>query len=319
MGRLVEGKWSTNDQYIKSTDGKFKRVDAGFRHWITPDGSPGPSGVGGFEAEKDRYHLYVALACPWAHRTLIFRKLKQLEDIISLSIVDAKMPDETGWTLNGDSGHTDDPVNSADYMWQVYTAADPNYTGRVTVPVLWDKKTGTIVSNESSEIIRMFNSAFDALTGNSDDYYPQALRPDIDAINDKIYHNINNGVYKSGFASTQQAYNEAVTALFETLDWAETLLEKNTYLAGETLTEADWRLFTTLVRFDAVYYAHFKCSRRRIADYPNLSRLLKQLYEVPGIADTVNLEQIRTHYFWSHTSINPLRIVPTMPDLNFIA
>ncbi len=318
MGQLVDGKWSTEWYDTKKTGGHFKRMDAGFRNWVTADGSAGPSGTGGFKAEADRYHLYVSLACPWAHRTLIFRELKQLQDYISVSIVDAKMPDETGWTFNGDSGHTPDPVNGADFMWQVYTAAKPDYTGRVTVPVLWDKKTKTIVSNESSEIIRMFNSAFNGLTGNDDDYYPQALRAEIDPINDRIYDAINNGVYKSGFATTQEAYSSAVEALFEALDWVETILSTNTYLTGETLTEADWRLFTTLVRFDAVYVGHFKCNRRRIADYPHMSRYLKQLYEVPGVAETVNLDHIITHYYWSHTSINPHRIVPIGPELPFL-
>lgn len=318
MGQLVDGKWSTEWYDTKKTGGRFKRADAGFRNWVTADGSAGPSGDGGFKAEPDRYHLYVSLACPWAHRSLIFRRLKGLTDLISVSVVDAKMPDETGWTFNGDSGHTDDPVNNADYMWQVYTVAKPDYTGRVTVPVLWDKHTNTIVSNESSEIIRMFNSAFNALTGNNDDYYPQDLRPAIDEINTRVYDAINNGVYKSGFATSQNAYEEAVSALFDGLDWVEDILAQNTFLTGETLTEADWRLFTTLVRFDAVYYSHFKCSHRRIGDYPHLSRYLEQLYDLPGIAETVDLDHIRTHYFWSHTSINPHRIVPTMPDLAFL-
>jgi len=319
MGQLVDGKWSTEWYDTKKTGGKFKRADAGFRNWVTADGSAGPTGEGGFKAEANRYHLYVSLACPWAHRTLIFRKLKALEELISVSIVDAKMPDETGWTFNGDSGHTNDPVNNADYMWQVYTAAVSDYSGRVTVPVLWDKHTNSIVSNESSEIIRMFNSAFNALTGNTDDYYPQALRAEIDSINDRIYNDINNGVYKSGFSTTQEAYDPAVAALFSSLDWVETILAKNTYLMGETVTEADWRLFTTLVRFDAVYYSHFKCAHRRIGDYPHMSRYLKKLYDMPGIAETVNLEHIRTHYFWSHITINPTRIVPTMPELGFLS
>lgn len=318
MGQLIDGKWSTQWYDTAKTGGKFVRSRAGFRNWITADGALGPSGEGGFAAEADRYHLYVSLACPWAHRTLIFRKLKELDKLISVSVVSPKMPDESGWTFDTGEGSSGDALFGKQTMWQIYTQAVPDYTGRVTVPVLWDKKTGTIVSNESSEIIRMFNSAFNELTGNPDDYYPEPLRDDIDAINARVYDDINNGVYKAGFATSQAAYDEAVSKLFEALDWIETLLGENAYLTGESITEADWRLFTTLVRFDAVYVGHFKCNRRRIADYPNISHYLKALYEVPGVKETVNLDHIRTHYYWSHTTINPHRIIPVGPDLPFL-
>ena len=318
MGQLIDGKWSSQWYDTKSTGGAFKRTTAGFRNWITADGRPGPSGVGGFKAEPGRYHLYVSLACPWAHRTLIFRKLKNLEDLISVSVVSPKMPDETGWSFDKSSGSTGDDLLGKDFLWQVYTQVDPNYTGRVTVPVLWDKQTGTIVSNESSEIIRMFNSAFDELTGNSDDFYPEALREKIDTINARVYDDINNGVYKAGFATTQEAYEGAVTKLFEALDWVDALLGETAYLTGDTITEADWRLFTTLVRFDAVYVGHFKCNIRRIADYANISHYLKALYEQPGVKETVDLDHIKTHYYWSHITINPTRVVPVGPVLEFM-
>ncbi len=317
MGKLIDGEWTTQWYDTTKTGGRFKRAEAGFRNWITADGSPGPSGEGGFEAEPGRYHLYVSYACPWAHRTLIFRALKGLEDMIPVSVSDPRMPDEHGWMFTDETGKSTDPVNGAEYLWQVYVKADPHYTGRVTVPTLWDKNRGTIVSNESAEIIRMFNSAFNDLTGNTDDYYPEKLRPRIDEINKRVYSDINNGVYKSGFATTQEAYNEAVTALFDALDWVESLLGEHRYLTGDRITEADWRLFTTLVRFDAVYVGHFKCNRRRIADYPNLSRFLKDLYEQPGVKQTVHMDHIRTHYYWSHTTINPYRIVPIGPELAF--
>ncbi|SMQ72026.1 putative glutathione S-transferase [Devosia lucknowensis] len=318
MGQLIDGKWSTQWYDTKKSGGKFVRSQSGFRNWITPDGAAGPTGNGGFAAEAGRYHLYVSLACPWAHRTLIFRKLKELESLISVSVVSPKMPDETGWNFDKSEGSTGDALFGKDTLWQVYVEAQKDYTGRVTVPVLWDKKTGTIVSNESSEIIRMFNSAFDELTGNTDDYYPADLREKIDPINARVYDDINNGVYKAGFATTQEAYDEAVSKLFDALDWVEGLLGETAYLTGETITEADWRLFTTLVRFDAVYVGHFKCNRRRIADYPNLSHYLKALYEVPGVKDTVDLDHIRTHYYWSHTTINPHRIIPIGPELPFL-
>src|SRR5690554_5366818 len=252
MGQLIEGKWSTQWYDTKSTGGKFKRSVSAFRNWITPDGAPGPTGKGGFAAESGRYHLYVPYACPWAHRTLIFRALKGLEDHISVSSVSPKMPDETGWAFNGEMGSDTDELNGADYLWQVYAKAMPDYTGRVTVPVLWDKKTGTIVSNESAEIIRMFNSAFDGLTGNTLDFYPEDKRAEIDALNERIYNDINNGVYKAGFATTQEAYQEAVTALCSALDWVEGVLADKPFLTGDTPTEADWVLLTTLMRFDAV-------------------------------------------------------------------
>ncbi len=314
MGQLIDGKWSTQWYDTKSTGGKFKRSTSAFRNWVTPDGAPGPSGEGGFAAESGRYHLYVSYACPWAHRTLIFRALKGLDEHISVSAVSPKMPDETGWAFTGEMGSDKDPLNGADYLWQVYLKAVPDYTGRVTVPVLWDKKTGTIVSNESAEIIRMFNSAFNGLTGNTLDFYPEDKRAEIDAINDRVYNDVNNGVYKAGFATTQEAYEEAVTALFAALDWLEDLLSKKPFLTGDAPTEADWRLVTTLMRFDAVYFGHFKCNIRRIADYPNLSRLLKALYDWPGVAPTVRMDHIKTHYYWSHTTINPHRIVPVGPD-----
>lgn len=318
MGQLIDGKWSSQWYDTKNTGGKFVRSQAGFRNWVTADGAAGPSGEGDFKAEAGRYHLYVSLACPWAHRTLIFRKLKNLEGLIDVSVVSPKMPDETGWSFKKDEGSTGDLLLGKDLLWQVYTEAEPEYSGRVTVPVLWDKQKKTIVSNESSEIIRMFNSAFDELTGNTDDYYPEALRPRIDEINARVYDDINNGVYKAGFATSQEAYSEAVTKLFAALDWVEGLLGDNAYLTGDSITEADWRLFTTLVRFDAVYVGHFKCNLRRIADYPNLSHYLKALYEVPGVKDTVDLDHIRTHYYWSHPTINPHRIIPIGPELEFV-
>ena len=317
MGQLMDGKWSDQWYDTKKSGGKFERSQAGFRNWVTADGSAGPSGEAEFKAEADRYHLYVSLACPWAHRTLTVRKLRHLEDIIPVSVVSPKMPDETGWSFV-DEGSTGDALLGKQLLWQVYTEADPHYTGRVTVPVLWDKQQQTIVSNESSEIIRMFNSAFNELTGNEDDLYPQALHSVIDPINQRVYDDINNGVYKAGFATTQAAYAEAVNKLFAALDWVEGLLGETPYLAGEAITEADWRLFTTLVRFDAVYVGHFKCNIRRIADYPILSHYLKALYEVPGVKETVDIGQIKTHYYWSHLTINPTRVIPVGPDLEFL-
>jgi putative glutathione S-transferase len=318
MGQLIDGRWSDQWYDTKKSGGKFERSNAGFRNWVTADGSAGPSGDAGFRAEAGRYHLYVSLACPWAHRTLIFSELKELKDLISVSVVSPKMPDETGWSFKTDEGSTGDTLLSKDFLWQVYTQAVPDYTGRVTVPVLWDKQTDTIVSNESAEIIRMFNSAFNGLTGNTTDYYPETLHAEIDAINARVYDDVNNGVYKAGFATTQGAYEDAATALFAALDWLEGILADKKYLTGDTITEADWRLFTTLVRFDAVYHGHFKCNRRRIADYPNLSRFVKALYDVPGVAKTVDLDHITTHYYWSHTTINPHRIIPIGPDLPFV-
>ncbi|WP_298962763.1 glutathione S-transferase family protein [uncultured Roseibium sp.] len=313
MGLLVDGVWTDQWYDTKSTGGRFVRKDASFRNWITPDGAAGPTGTGGFKAEAGRYHLFVSYACPWAHRAMVFRKLKGLDELISLSAVQPLML-ENGWEFA-----ETEPVAGAKYAWNIYAKADPSYTGRATVPILWDKHQNTIVSNESSEIIRMFNSAFDDLTGSKLDFYPAALRAEIDEVNERIYHTLNNGVYKSGFATTQEAYEEAVTVLFDTLDFLEDRLSTRRYLAGEQLTEADWRLFTTLVRFDAVYVGHFKCNIRRIADYPNLSNYLLELYQVSGVAETVDMPTIKQHYYGSHESVNPTRIVPVGPDLDFLA
>ncbi|WP_306118469.1 MULTISPECIES: glutathione S-transferase family protein [unclassified Roseitalea] len=318
MGLLIDGVWHDKWYDTNKTGGRFVRSDSAFRNWVTADGAPGPSGDGGFAAEPDRYHLYVSLACPWAHRTLIFRKLKKLEDLIGVSVVHHFMGTD-GWTFETEDGASGDALFGATHLHRIYTRAKPDYTGRVTVPVLWDKKTGTIVSNESAEIIRMFNTAFDGLTGDEQDFYPQALRDEIDAVNARIYDTVNNGVYKSGFATTQAAYEEAVGPLFDTLDWLEARLSGQRYLMGETLTEADWRLFTTLVRFDPVYVGHFKCNIRRIADYPNLSNYTRDLYQVPGVAETVDLRHIKGHYYESHETINPTRIVPAGPDIDYDA
>ena len=316
MGLLQEGKWVDQWYDTKASDGHFVRKSAQFRNWITPDGSAGPTGKGGFKAEAGRYHLYVSLACPWAHRTLIFRALKGLEDIISLSVVHWYMA-ENGWTFEAGHGVIPDNVNDAEFMHQVYTKAKPDYSGRVTVPVLWDKKTGTIVSNESSEIIRMFNCAFDGIGALDGDYYPKILRTQIDELNDRIYNTLNNGVYRCGFATTQSAYEAAINPLFDTLDWLEAILSETRYLTGTSITEADWRLFTTLIRFDPVYVGHFKCNLRRIIDYPNLSNYLLDLYQQPGIAETVNMQHIKEHYYGSHETINPSRVVPMGPDIDF--
>lgn len=311
-GKLA-GDWLTEE----TQNGEFKRFDSVFRNWVTPDGSPGPSGKGGFKAEANRYHLYVSYACPWAHRTLIFRQIKKLQDIISVSVVHPEMGPE-GWRFSSDyPGATADDINQFEFLHQIYTKAVPNYSGIVTVPVLWDKQQNTIVNNESSEIIRMFNSAFNELTDVTADYYPESLRQQIDEANNLIYEKINNGVYRCGFAQTQQAYETAFAELFATLDMLEQLLDKQRFLIGNLLTEADWRLFTTLLRFDPVYYSHFKCNLRRITDYPNLSGYLRDLYQYPGIAQTFNLDHIKRHYYWSHNTINPTRIVPKGPELNY--
>ncbi len=313
MGLLIDGQWHDQWYDTKTTQGRFERAEARFRNWITADGRPGPSGDGGFPAAAGRYHLYIGHACPWAHRTVIFRLLKGLEAMISLSVVHWYMA-EQGWTFDtSDSKVVADPINNAAYMHQVYTAAVADFSGRVTIPVLWDTERNTIVSNESSEIIRMFNSAFDGIGARAGDYYPQALRAEIDRINARVYATVNNGVYRAGFATTQEAYDEAVTALFETLDWLESLLAERTWLAGDTLTEADWRLFTTLIRFDAVYHYHFKCNLKRIRDYPRLHGLMSRLYAIPGVAATVHMDHIKGHYFGSHRSINPTGIVPRGP------
>lgn len=318
MGLLVDGVWQDKWYDTESQKGRFTRAASRFRNWVTADGAPGPSGAGGFRAEPGRYHLYVSLACPWAHRALIFRVLKGLEDMIGVSVVHWRMRDQ-GWTFEDGPGVVPDPILGARLLHQVYTAADPGYTGRVTVPVLWDKATGTIVSNESSEIIRMLNSAFDGIGARPGDYYPEVLRGEIDAINARIYDTINNGVYKAGFATTQAAYEETVGPLFETLDWLEARLATRRYLCGDRITEADWRLFTTLVRFDPVYVGHFKCNLRRLVDYPKLWAYTRDLYQVPGIAGTIDLGHIKRHYYESHHTINPSGIVPAGPEIDFTA
>ena len=316
MGLLQDGKWVDQWYDTESSGGHFVRKAPQFRSWVTVDGAAGPSGDGGFKAESGRYHLYVSLACPWAHRTLIFRALKELEQMISVSVVHWYMA-EDGWTFAAGDGVLPDTVNDAQLMHEVYTKAMSDYSGRVTVPVLWDKQTKTIVSNESSEIIRMFNSAFDGIGAKAGDYYPPDMRSETDSLNERIYATVNNGVYQCGFATTQAAYQEAVTPLFDTLDWLEDRLRSKRYLTGDQITEADWRLFTTLIRFDAVYVGHFKCNIQRIADYPNLSEYLRDLYQQPGIAKTVNMEHIKRHYYESHETINPSRVVPQGPVIDF--
>ncbi len=315
MGLLVEGRWQ-DQWYESSKDGAFQREQAKRRNWVTSDGRPGPSGEGGFKAEAGRYHLYVSLACPWAHRTLIVRKLKGLESLIDVSVVSWLMR-ENGWTFDKQKGSTGDALDGHTFMYQRYLADTADYTGRVTVPVLWDKQLNRIVSNESSEIIRMFNSAFDDLTGNHLDLYPEPLRNEIDRLNDRIYPAVNNGVYRAGFATSQGAYEEAFDEVFAELDSLETLLSEKRYLAGEYLTEADVRLFTTLIRFDAVYHGHFKCNLRRIADYPNLSNWVREMYQLPGVAETVDFVHIKHHYYASHATINPTGIVPKGPQQDF--
>jgi glutathionyl-hydroquinone reductase len=317
MGMLVDGTWQTGWIDTRSTGGTFQRRNASFRNWITPDGSPGPTGTGGFAAEPARYHLYVSLACPWAHRTLIFRALKGLADHIGISIVHPDMLTD-GWTFATDfPGSTGDTLFHLPFLRDVYLKADPGISTRVTVPVLWDTKTQTIVSNESSEIIRMFNSAFDGLTGNTADYWPADLRDAMEPVNARIYDTVNNGVYKAGFATTQAAYDAAVHPLFDSLDWLESHLSANRYLMGDRLTEADWRLFTTLIRFDPVYHLHFKCNRRRIVDYPNLWAYTRELYQWPGVAGTVDFNHIVRHYHFSHETINPHRIIPINPVIDY--
>ena len=316
MGLLIDGKWHNRHDDKPIDKGRFVRTDTEFRDWITADGSSGPGGAAGFKAESGRYHLYVSHACPWAHRTLIFRTLKGLQDMVSVSVVHWFLG-EFGWTFV--DSERPDTVNNAEFLHQVYTAAKPDYTGRVTVPVLWDQHRRTIVSNESAEIIRMFNRAFDGLGANRDDYYPEALRDEIDAINERVYHTVNNGVYRAGFATTQEAYAEAVVPLFESLDWLEDRLSTQRYLTGSTTCEADWRLATTLFRFDPVYVGHFKCNLKRIADYPNLAAYTRDLYQQPGIAETVRLDHIKAHYYGSHESINPNRIVPAGPEIDYAA
>ncbi|MGB4112002.1 MAG: glutathione S-transferase family protein [Yoonia sp.] len=319
MGQLVDGIWQDVWYDTKSTGGSFKRSEAKFRNWITADGAAGPTGEAGFKAESGRYHLYVSYACPWAHRTLIFRELKELTDHISISAVHPDMLSD-GWTFQTDvHGATGDTLFNLPFARDVYLRALPDMTGRVTVPILWDKQRETIVSNESSEIIRMFNGAFNDITGNTDDYWPEELRDAIAPINDRIYDTLNNGVYKSGFATTQEAYEAGVIPLFDTLDWLESHLSQNRYLMGDTITEADWRLWTTLIRFDPVYHLHFKCNRKRIVDYPNLWAFTRELYQWQGVAQTVNMDHIVRHYHYSHDTINPNRIIPINPVLDYAA
>ncbi|MCA0941499.1 glutathione S-transferase family protein [Yangia mangrovi] len=319
MGQLVDGEWQDTWYDTGKTGGKFVRSTAKFRNWITADGSAGPSGEGGFIAEPDRYHLYVSYACPWAHRALIFRALKGLEDLIPVSVVHPEMLSE-GWEFRTDfDGATGDRLHGLPFLRDIYLKTDPAISGRVTVPVLWDRKRETIVSNESAEIIRMFNAAFDGLTGNTDDYWPEALRMAIEPVNARIYDTVNNGVYKAGFATSQEAYEEAVLPLFDTLDWLEERLSGQRYLMGDLITEADWRLFTTLIRFDTVYHGHFKCNRRRIVDYPALWAYVRELYQWSGVAGTVRLDHITQHYHYSHDTINPHRIVPVGPVLDLDA
>ena len=312
MGLLVNGAWQ--EDISRTKEGRFIRPASAFRNFVTRDGSPGPTGESGFAAAAGRYHLYISLACPWAHRTLIFRTLKKLEPVISVSTTEP-LYGKTGWEFGTARGGTPDTVNSKATLAEIYLLADPHYTGRVSVPVLWDKKRRTIVNNESSEIIRMLNSAFDAFTDVRADYYPVALRGEIDAVNELVYPNINNGVYRAGFATTQDAYEEAAYGIFETLDKLEEQLSRRRYLVAGQITEADWRLFTTLVRFDTVYYSHFKCNLRRIADYPNLWNYTRDLYQMPGIAETVSIDHIKRHYYGSHRQINPTGIVPLGPEL----
>lgn len=314
MGKMIDGVWHAGKVTADSKDGSFQRQDAGFRDWITADGAPGPDGQAGRPAAAGRYHLYVSYACPWAHRALVVRALKRLEPLIDVSVVDPVMLDD-GWTFATENGGTGDPLHGADFLWQLYARARPGYTGKVTVPVLWDRETDTIVSNESAEIIRMMNTAFDHLGAAPGDFYPAALRADIDAINAPVYDEVNNGVYKAGFATTQDAYEAAATPLFARLDALDSRLTDTDWLVGGVMTEADIRLFTTLVRFDAVYHGHFKCNQRRIQDYPALERHLEAMLAIPDVAATVHLDHIKTHYYASHRDLNPHGIVPIGPDL----
>ena len=319
MGLLIDGEWRDKWYDTESTGGKFERSTSKFRNWVTADGSAGPSGKSGFQAQSGRYHLYVSYACPWAHRALIFRALKDLTDHISVSVVHPDMM-EDGWTFATDfEGATGDTLFGSDFLRDIYIKADPNFTGRVTVPVLWDKAQNTIVSNESAEIIRMFNNAFNEITGNTDDYWPTDLREQIADINERVYETVNNGVYKAGFATSQDAYDDAVHPLFDSLTWLESILENNRFLAGNKLTEADWRLFTTLARFDLVYHTHFKCNHKRLTDYPNLWAYTRQLYQHADIAETVHFDHIVRHYHFSQTTVNPHQIIPINPTVDFTA
>lgn len=319
MGLLIDGVWRDQWYDTKSTNGAFQRTEAKFRNWITADGAPGPSGEGGFDAESGRYHLYVSYACPWAHRTLIYRAIKGLEPHIDISVVHPDMLGD-GWTFSTDfEGATGDILHGVQFARDVYLRAEPTMTGRVTVPILWDKARDTIVSNESSEIIRMFNTAFNGITGNTDDYYPEALREEIEAVNGRVYPGLNNGVYRSGFATSQSAYDSAVADVFDTMDWMEERLSRQRYLAGNIITEADWRALPTLLRFDAVYHGHFKCNRARLVDYPNLFGYARELYQVPGVAGTTRFDHAIRHYHYSHESINPHRIIPIGPEVDWTA
>jgi putative glutathione S-transferase len=316
MGRLIEGAWQNEWYDTSRTGGRFERQSAHFRNWVTPDGSPGPTGKGGFKAEHGRYHLYVSYACPWAHRTLIMRALKGLEDAISVSVVHWFMG-ENGWSFEEGDGVVPDPVLNARYLHEIYTAAEPHYSGRVTVPVLWDRQTRTIVNNESADIIRMLNASFDAFAAERADFHPVDLHARIDEVNSRIYRTVNNGVYRAGFATSQDAYDEAVSALFDTLDWLEGWLSSRRWLMGARFTEADIRLFTTLLRFDLVYCGHFKCNVRRLIDYPNLWGFTREICQMPEVAPTIRVDHIKGHYYMSHPTINPSRIVPAGPDIDF--
>jgi glutathionyl-hydroquinone reductase len=316
MGLLVDGRWQ--EDVSRTKDGHFVRPTTRYRNFVTADGSAGPTGEGGFAAEPGRYHLYVSLACPWAHRTIIFRSLKRLGEVISISVTEP-LYGKTGWEFGTTPGATLDTVNGKSTLAEIYLLADPHYSGRVSVPVLWDKKRRTIVNNESAEIIRMLNSAFDAFTDVKTDYYPAALAAEIDRINDLVYRDVNNGVYRAGFATSQAAYEEAARAVFAALDQIEQRLSRQRYLVGRQMTEADWRLFPTLIRFDVVYFSHFKCNLRRIADYANLWNYLRDLYQVPGIAETVSIEHIKRHYYGSQRQVNPTGIVPIGPQIDFRA
>lgn len=316
MGMMVDGNWRADVDKLVDTSGALQRPSSVFRNWVTADGRPGPTGDGGFRAESGRYHLYVARACPWAHRTTIFRELKGLQDHIGLSVTHWLMADD-GWTFAPAPGVIGDPLHDVDTVWQLYARSEPGYTGRVTVPVLWDKQTSRIVSNESADIIRMFNSAFDAIGAAEGDYSPAVLLEEIDGINARVYTGLNNGVYRAGFARSQEAYDSAVAEVFETLDWLEGLLSQQTFLCGDRLTEADWRLFTTLLRFDAVYHGHFKCNLRRLVDYPALWSYTRELYAHPAVSPTVDFDHIKRHYYQSHRHINPTGVVPAGPEIDF--
>lgn len=317
MGSLVDGIWQGGEVSAADARGHFVRSQAQLRNWITADGAAGPSGRAGFKAEPDRYHLYVSLACPWANRTLIMRALKGLESMIDVSVTHWLLGDQ-GWSFEPGPGVIPDPLYQSRYLHELYTRSDPKYTGKVTVPVLWDKLHHTIVSNESAEILRMFNSAFDGVGARPGDYYPLALRPEIDAVNARVYETLNNGVYRAGFAKSQDAYEAAVGPLFETLDWLEQRLRASRYVCGDALTEADIRLFTTLVRFDSVYHGHFKCNVRRLIDYRALWAYARGLYQRPELGNSIDFTHIKRHYYMSHTAINPTRIVPVGPELDWL-